>query len=139
MAAVQGAAREREGLRSRRLLRNPGSSATRSPCRTVQESRPGVNLRYGHNASAEQFGPRELLAYAQQAEEVGLHTIAISDHFQFQRDLRGAKANGPMGAAKAETNLAQPAQPARGRRAAVLPRPVGLNRDGRLGAPPPRT
>ena len=92
MAAVQGAAREREGLRSRRLLRNPGSSATRSPCRTVQEGRRGVNLRYGHNASAEQFGPRELLAYAQQAEEVGLHTIAISDHFQYQRDLRGAKA-----------------------------------------------
>ena len=70
-----------------------------------------MNLRYGYKASAEQFGPRELPAYAHQAEEVGLHTIAISDHFQYQRDLRGAKANGPMGAAKAETTW--PNQPSR--------------------------
>jgi coenzyme F420-dependent glucose-6-phosphate dehydrogenase len=48
-----------------------------------------VNLRYGYKASAEQFGPRELLAYAQQAEEVGLDTIAISDHFQPWRHRGG--------------------------------------------------
>src|SRR5258707_13776633 len=39
-------------------------------------------MRYGYKASAEQFGPRELLDYAILAEELGLQTIAISDHFQ---------------------------------------------------------
>lgn len=39
-------------------------------------------MRYGFKASAEQFGPRELLEISVHAEEVGLGTIAISDHFQ---------------------------------------------------------
>jgi coenzyme F420-dependent glucose-6-phosphate dehydrogenase len=39
-------------------------------------------MRYGYKASAEQFGPRELLDYSVLAEELGLETIAISDHFQ---------------------------------------------------------
>jgi coenzyme F420-dependent glucose-6-phosphate dehydrogenase len=39
-------------------------------------------MRYGYKASAEQFGPRELLDYSILAEELGLETIAISDHFQ---------------------------------------------------------
>ena len=39
-------------------------------------------MRYGYKASAEQFAPRELLDYARLAEELGLETIAISDHFQ---------------------------------------------------------
>jgi len=39
-------------------------------------------LRIGYKASAEQFGPRELLDYAVQAEEVGLDSVMISDHFQ---------------------------------------------------------
>jgi coenzyme F420-dependent glucose-6-phosphate dehydrogenase len=39
-------------------------------------------MRYGYKASAEQFGPRELLDLALEAERAGLDTIAISDHFQ---------------------------------------------------------
>lgn len=39
-------------------------------------------MRYGYKASAEQFAPRELLDYSVLAEELGLETIAISDHFQ---------------------------------------------------------
>ena len=39
-------------------------------------------MRYGYKASAEQFAPRELLDYSRLAEELGLETIAISDHFQ---------------------------------------------------------
>jgi coenzyme F420-dependent glucose-6-phosphate dehydrogenase len=46
-------------------------------------------MRYGYKASAEQFGPRELLEYARQAEGVGLQTVAISDHFQPWRHRGG--------------------------------------------------
>jgi coenzyme F420-dependent glucose-6-phosphate dehydrogenase len=46
-------------------------------------------MRYGYKASAEQFGPCELLDFAQQAEGVGLQTIAISDHFQPWRHRGG--------------------------------------------------
>ncbi len=39
-------------------------------------------LRIGYKASAEQFAPAELAAYAVLAEEVGLDSVTISDHFQ---------------------------------------------------------
>src|SRR6201986_2973799 len=39
-------------------------------------------MRYGYKASAEQFGPRQLLNLSAQAEALGLDTVAISDHFQ---------------------------------------------------------
>jgi coenzyme F420-dependent glucose-6-phosphate dehydrogenase len=39
-------------------------------------------MRYGYKASAEQFGPRRLLDYSVQAEQLGFESIAISDHFQ---------------------------------------------------------
>ena len=39
-------------------------------------------MRYGYKASAEQFGPRQLLSFSVQAETLGLDTVAISDHFQ---------------------------------------------------------
>jgi coenzyme F420-dependent glucose-6-phosphate dehydrogenase len=39
-------------------------------------------MRYGYKASAEQFAPVELLEYAAMAEQVGLDSVAISDHFQ---------------------------------------------------------
>jgi coenzyme F420-dependent glucose-6-phosphate dehydrogenase len=39
-------------------------------------------MRYGYKASAEQFGPRQLLSFSAQAEALGLDTVAISDHFQ---------------------------------------------------------
>jgi coenzyme F420-dependent glucose-6-phosphate dehydrogenase len=50
-------------------------------------------VRYGYKVSAEQFGPRELLGYAALAEELGLETIAISDHFQPWRHTGGHAPN----------------------------------------------
>ena len=41
-----------------------------------------MSIRYGYKASAEQFGPRELLDYGVLAEQLGLEIVAISDHFQ---------------------------------------------------------
>ena len=39
-------------------------------------------LRLGYKASAEQFGPRELLDFSVEAESLGLELVAVSDHFQ---------------------------------------------------------
>lgn len=41
-----------------------------------------MSIRVGYKASAEQFGPRELLEFSVLAEELGLDVVAISDHFQ---------------------------------------------------------
>ncbi|PWJ26442.1 coenzyme F420-dependent glucose-6-phosphate dehydrogenase [Branchiibius hedensis] len=41
-----------------------------------------MTLRIGYKASAEQFAPRRLLDYAVLAEEIGLESVWISDHFQ---------------------------------------------------------
>ena len=41
-----------------------------------------IPLRFGYKASAEQFGPTELLDYAVLAEEVGFDSVFISDHLQ---------------------------------------------------------
>lgn len=40
-----------------------------------------VALRIGYKASAEQFGPRELVEYGVRAEELGLDSAVVSDHF----------------------------------------------------------
>ena len=37
---------------------------------------------YGYKASAEQFGPSELLDFSEKAERAGLEIVALSDHFQ---------------------------------------------------------
>ena len=42
-------------------------------------------LKLGYKASAEQFGPRELVEYAVLAEELGHDTVVVSDHFQPSR------------------------------------------------------
>jgi coenzyme F420-dependent glucose-6-phosphate dehydrogenase len=39
-------------------------------------------MLYGFKASAEQFGPAELLELSRDAERLGLDVVAISDHFQ---------------------------------------------------------
>ncbi|HVC57097.1 MAG TPA: glucose-6-phosphate dehydrogenase (coenzyme-F420) [Stellaceae bacterium] len=39
-------------------------------------------LKLGYKASAEQFGPRDLLDFSCLAEEVGFDSIFVSDHFQ---------------------------------------------------------
>jgi coenzyme F420-dependent glucose-6-phosphate dehydrogenase len=38
-------------------------------------------LKVGYKASAEQFGPRDLVEYAVRAEELGLDSVLVSDHF----------------------------------------------------------
>ena len=40
-----------------------------------------VSIRIGYKASAEHFGPRELVEYAVRAEEAGLDSVMVSDHF----------------------------------------------------------
>jgi coenzyme F420-dependent glucose-6-phosphate dehydrogenase len=67
------------------------------------------SLRIGYKASAEQFGPRELLAYATLAEELGFDSVAISDHFQPWRH-HGGHAPGALtwlGAAAQATTRVQ--------------------------------
>ncbi len=39
-------------------------------------------LKLGYKASAEQFGPRDLLAFSIRAEETGFDSVFVSDHFQ---------------------------------------------------------
>ncbi len=39
-------------------------------------------LKIGYKASAEQFGPRELLEFAVHTEEAGFDSVFVSDHFQ---------------------------------------------------------
>src|SRR2546426_4758380 len=46
-------------------------------------------LTLGYKASAEQFGPRELLDYAILAEELGFDSVVVSDHFHPWRDTGG--------------------------------------------------
>jgi len=46
-------------------------------------------LRLGYKASAEQFGPRDLLEFAVIAEEVGFDSVMVSDHFQPWRHTGG--------------------------------------------------
>ncbi len=46
-------------------------------------------LRLGYKASAEQFGPRELLEFSVIAEEVGFDSVMVSDHFQPWRHTGG--------------------------------------------------
>lgn len=46
-------------------------------------------LTVGYKASAEQFGPRELLDFSVVAEEVGFDSVVVSDHFQPWRHYNG--------------------------------------------------
>ena len=48
-----------------------------------------VPLRIGYKASAEQFGPRDLVEYTGRAEEVGLDSVWVSDHFSPWRHTGG--------------------------------------------------
>ena len=40
-----------------------------------------MSLRIGYKASAEQFGPRDLVEFGVRAEELGLDSAVVSDHF----------------------------------------------------------
>jgi coenzyme F420-dependent glucose-6-phosphate dehydrogenase len=50
-------------------------------------------IRIGYKASAEQFGPRELLDFAVEAERTGLDIVSVSDHFQPWRHKGGHAPN----------------------------------------------
>jgi coenzyme F420-dependent glucose-6-phosphate dehydrogenase len=50
-------------------------------------------IKIGYKASAEQFGPQELLDYSVQAEQIGLEIISVSDHFQPWRHKGGHAPN----------------------------------------------
>ena len=49
----------------------------------------GKRLTLGYKASAEQFGPRELLDFAVHAERCGFDSVVVSDHFQPWRQTGG--------------------------------------------------
>src|SRR6201988_4943743 len=60
-------------------------------------------IRIGYRASAEQFGPRELLDFSIEAEGAGLDIVSVSDHFQPWRHKGGHAPNalvwlGPLAA-----------------------------------------
>ena len=40
-----------------------------------------MTIKVGYKASAEQFGPRDLVDYAVRAEQLGLDSVMVSDHF----------------------------------------------------------
>lgn len=46
-------------------------------------------LSIGYKASAEQFGPRDLVEYAVLAEQVGMDSVMVSDHYQPWRHRGG--------------------------------------------------
>src|SRR5881275_1133051 len=48
-----------------------------------------TSLRLGYKASAEQFGPVELLDFSIHAEQVGMDSVVVSDHFQPWRHTGG--------------------------------------------------
>jgi coenzyme F420-dependent glucose-6-phosphate dehydrogenase len=50
-------------------------------------------VKLGYKASAEQFGPVELLEFSRHAERIGLEIVAISDHFQPWRHHGGHAPN----------------------------------------------
>jgi len=66
-------------------------------------------LRLGYKASAEQFGPKELLEYSILAEQLGFDSVFISDHFQPWRhhDGHAPFSLGWLGALGARTTRVQ--------------------------------
>jgi coenzyme F420-dependent glucose-6-phosphate dehydrogenase len=65
-------------------------------------------VKLGYKASAEQFGPAELLEFTRQAERIGLEIVGISDHFQPWRHHggHGPSALAWLGAAAVGTERA---------------------------------
>ncbi len=61
--------------------------------RTTPERMKGMHvtsrLTLGYKASAEQFGPRDLVEYAVRAEELGFDSVTVSDHFLPWRENGG--------------------------------------------------
>jgi coenzyme F420-dependent glucose-6-phosphate dehydrogenase len=62
-------------------------------------------LKLGYKASAEQFGPRDLLAFSIKAEQTGFDSVFVSDHFQPWKHTDGHAPSAPawLGALGART------------------------------------
>lgn len=61
-------------------------------CGDWTDTKPSIAampLTLGYKASAEQFGPRELLRFGVLAEELGFDSVLVSDHFQPWRHTEG--------------------------------------------------
>ena len=72
--------------RQRTTLVRHGRGCTHSH----DEARGGLTgLQIGYKASAEQFGPRELVEFGVLAEQVGLDSVMMSDHLQPWRHIGG--------------------------------------------------
>ena len=52
-----------------------------------------MGIKIGYKASAEQFGPQELLDFSVRAEQDGLDIVSVSDHFQPWRHTGGHAPN----------------------------------------------
>src|ERR1700709_890304 len=66
-------------------------------------------LKLGYKASAEQFDPRELVEIAVAAEQHGMESVAVSDHFQPWRHTGGPAPVSPgwMAAGRARPDTVQ--------------------------------
>src|ERR1700730_13113322 len=69
--------------------RRPGMTRVEPSGRTTSPTQEHALLKIGYKASAEQFGPIELLDFSCLAEEVGFDSVFISDHFQPWRHTDG--------------------------------------------------
>src|SRR5215475_342786 len=76
------------------------------PVRIPRRSDGSGMIRFGYKASAEQFGPSELLDFSVLAEAVGFDSVFISDHFQPWKHIDGHApfALSWLGALGARTN-----------------------------------
>ena len=63
--------------------------AQSSPGTTQTPNPKPQTLTLGYKASAEQFGPRELLEFSVHAEEIGFDSVVVSDHYQPWRHTEG--------------------------------------------------
>src|SRR5699024_6754728 len=89
------------GARIRRRTRRPHD---RRRARALRKGKDDM-IQFGYKASSEQFAPRELLRYTQEAEAAGFDSVFFSDHLQPWRHHGGhAPAALPwLGAAAAST------------------------------------
>ena len=69
----------------------PNGQAPRRSVSDETHHQPGSHtmLKLGYKASAEQFGPRDLLEFSVHAEQAGFDSIMVSDHFQPWRHTGG--------------------------------------------------
>ena len=116
------------------------ASATRS--RRMRQHEPNTDslgglpshmLTLGYKASAEQFGPRDLLAFAIHAERAGFESVFVSDHFQPWRNTDGHAPHCARLAGRARDADAE-GDDRDERPHAVVPLPPGGRRPGVLDA-----